>query len=132
MTYKATYFLAVFLLLNLVFFTGLVTAFDEESQKPELETQLARVPAPESPPGSCPRDALELRACINVPGLVRIKIGTSRQCCSLLDGLSEIEVAACLCTNVNFNLLGITISVPLNIPAIINGCDLKPGYFQCP
>uniref|UniRef100_A0A0E0P2N7 Hydrophobic seed protein domain-containing protein n=1 Tax=Oryza rufipogon TaxID=4529 RepID=A0A0E0P2N7_ORYRU len=62
-------------------------------------------PTPASTPStglsSCPRDALKLRVCANVLGLVKAKVGAVapyEPCCSLLDGLVDLDAVVCLCT----------------------------------
>ncbi|BAT06000.1 Os08g0488100, partial [Oryza sativa Japonica Group] len=45
-----------------------------------------------------PRDALKLRVCANVLGLVKAKVGAVapyEPCCSLLDGLVDLEAVVC-------------------------------------
>ncbi|XP_044369427.1 cortical cell-delineating protein-like [Triticum aestivum] len=48
--------------------------------------------------GSCPRDMLKVKACVNVLGLLKVNVNQPRDehCCSLLDGLAGLDAALCL------------------------------------
>lgn len=91
-----------------------------------------------SGPGSavrCPRDALKLGVCANVLGLIRVSIGAppTLPCCSLLRGLADLEAAACLCTAITGNILGINLNVPVSLSLILNNCGRNPpNGFICP
>ncbi|KAK9072835.1 hypothetical protein SSX86_009270 [Deinandra increscens subsp. villosa] len=97
---------------------------------------------PPSPPGSplgptslsCPRDALKLGVCADVLGLVNAVVGTpeSSKCCALLEGLVDLEVAACLCTAIKANVLGINLNVPISLSLLVSACEktVPPG-FKC-
>ncbi|KOM32597.1 hypothetical protein LR48_Vigan01g215300 [Vigna angularis] len=98
MASKACSSLAIFLTLNLIFFS-LVSACGSYSC-PGPSPKPKPTPSP-SPSGSCPRDALKLGVCANVlNGLVNATLGQPpvTPCCSLLDGLVDLEAAVCLCT----------------------------------
>ena len=96
-------------------------------------------PRPPTPPpsgdhGSCPRDALKLGVCANVLGLVKAKIGSPpyQPCCSLLDGLVDLEAAVCLCTAIKGNILGINLNLPIDLSLILNYCGKTvPTGFKC-
>ncbi|KAJ0806011.1 putative bifunctional inhibitor/plant lipid transfer protein/seed storage helical [Helianthus annuus] len=83
---------------------------------------------------SCPRDALKLGVCADVLGLVNVVVGTpeSSKCCALLQGLVDLEVAACLCTAIKANILGINLNVPISLSLLVNACGktIPPG-FKC-
>ncbi|PON92987.1 HMW glutenin [Trema orientale] len=83
---------------------------------------------------SCPRDALKLGVCAKVlHGAVGAVVGSpDTPCCSLLDGLVDLEAAVCLCTAIKANILGININIPISLSLLINTCgkDL-PSDFQC-
>ncbi|PPD76783.1 hypothetical protein GOBAR_DD26288 [Gossypium barbadense] len=91
-------------------------------------------PSP-SAKGKCPRDALKLGVCANVLGLVNVTIGSPpvQPCCSLLQGLADLEAAVCLCTAIKANVLGINLNVPVSLSLLLNVCSRKvPSGFQCP
>ncbi|CAN6294348.1 unnamed protein product [Urochloa humidicola] len=98
-------------------------------------------PAPKPPTpsghhnhGSCPRDALKLGVCANVLGLVKAKVGSPpyQPCCSLLDGLVDLEAAVCLCTAIKANILGINLNLPIDLSLILNNCGKGcPSDFHC-
>ncbi|KAL3373486.1 hypothetical protein AABB24_005463, partial [Solanum stoloniferum] len=68
----------------------------------------------------CPRDALKLGVCANILNLVNVVVGSppTLPCCSLIQGLANLEVAACLCTAIRANILGINLNVPLTLSLI--------------
>ncbi|KAL6906428.1 hypothetical protein ACP4OV_004029 [Aristida adscensionis] len=101
-------------------------------------------PSPVTPPpppsgggngGSCPINALKLEVCADVLALLRIKIGVpdDEQCCPLLQGLVDLDAAACLCLAIRANILGIVLDLPLDLSLLLNYChkDRVPG-FTCP
>uniref|UniRef100_A0A3Q7HT35 Bifunctional inhibitor/plant lipid transfer protein/seed storage helical domain-containing protein n=1 Tax=Solanum lycopersicum TaxID=4081 RepID=A0A3Q7HT35_SOLLC len=98
--------LALFVLVNLLFFT-LVSAC-----------------------GTCPG------VCANVLGnLLGVVLGNppKKPCCSLIEGLVDLEAALCLCTAIKANILGINLNVPLSLSLLLNVCGKKaPSGFQCP
>jgi len=85
--------------------------------------------------GKCPRDALKLGVCANVLGnLLNIVIGTPPKtpCCSLINGLADLEAAVCLCTAIRANVLGIHLDIPLSLSLLLNYCGKNVPYgFQC-
>ncbi|KAG6418802.1 hypothetical protein SASPL_121007 [Salvia splendens] len=111
--------LALFLSLNLLFFT-LATSWTPPSPKPSA---------------SCPRDALKLGICAGLLGsLLNLTIGTppTTPCCSLIEGLVDLEAAVCLCTAIRANVLGINLNVPLSLSLILNVCNQNvPKDFVC-
>ncbi|XP_057810808.1 14 kDa proline-rich protein DC2.15-like [Salvia miltiorrhiza] len=117
--------LALFLLLNLIFFS-LATAWTPPSPKPKPEP---------SNGDSCPRDALKLGICADLlGGLLNVTIGTPPKtpCCSLIDGLVDLEAAVCLCTAIKASILGINLNVPLSLSLLLNVCSKKvPKDFVC-
>ncbi|BAF27171.1 cortical cell-delineating protein [Oryza sativa Japonica Group] len=84
---------------------------------------------------SCPRDALKLHVCANVLGLVKAKVGAVspyEPCCSLLDGLVDLDAAVCLCTAIKANVLGIKLNLPIDLSLILNNCGkICPSDYQC-
>ncbi|CAN1748109.1 Lipid transfer protein EARLI 1 [Linum perenne] len=86
--------------------------------------------------GKCPIDVLKLGICADVlASLLKLKIGNPpvKPCCSLINGLVDLEAAVCICTAIKANLLGINLNVPLSLSLLLNVCDKKvPSGFQCP
>nr|GMC47090.1 14 kDa proline-rich protein DC2.15-like [Ipomoea batatas] len=83
---------------------------------------------PKMPPVNpyCPRDTLKLGVCANLlGGLVSIELGhaPTSPCCTLLAGLADLEVAACLCTALKANVLGINLEVPVALSALVSACQ---------
>jgi hypothetical protein len=53
-------------------------------------------------------------------------------CCSLLDGLVDLDAAVCLCTAVKANVLGIKLDLPVDLSLILNNCGkICPSDFKC-
>ncbi|KAJ9549918.1 hypothetical protein OSB04_022461 [Centaurea solstitialis] len=122
--------LALFLALNLLFFaiaSGCNTCPTPTPNPPS--------PKPKPSSGTCPRDALKLGVCANVLGnLLGLVVGNPpvKPCCSLLEGLVDLEAAVCLCTAIKANILGINLNVPLSLSLLLNVCSKKvPKDFQC-
>ncbi|KAK4746001.1 hypothetical protein SAY87_012313 [Trapa incisa] len=118
--------MALFLALNLLFFSlGSGCNYCPEP-KPHPK------PAPKA---SCPRDALKLGVCTNVlNGPVNAVIGNPPDlpCCSVLEGLLDLEVAVCLCTAIKANILGINLNIPISLSLLLNTCGKQlPSDFQC-
>lgn len=124
---------ALFLCLNLLFFalaSGCNTCVQPKTPNPN------RIPNPFSSRGSsCPRDALKLGVCAKVlNGPVNAVIGTppDMPCCSVLEGLLDLEAAVCLCTAIKANILGINLNIPISLSLLINTCGKNvPSDFQC-
>ncbi|XP_047939922.1 putative lipid-binding protein AIR1 [Salvia hispanica] len=115
---KTTTPLALFMLLNLLFFT-----LSSASTPLTLHTD------------TCPIDTLKLGICANLlGGLIGAIIGTPpvKPCCSLIDGLVDLEAAVCLCTALKADILGIHLDVPISLSLLLNACSKKvPSGFQC-
>ncbi|KAI3813048.1 hypothetical protein L1987_17762 [Smallanthus sonchifolius] len=118
--------LALFLALNLLFFALASGCNSCPSPKPK--------PKPPST-ATCPRDALKLGVCANVLGnLLGLVVGDPpvKPCCSLLEGLVDLEAAVCLCTAIKANILGINLNVPLSLSLLLNVCTKQvPKDFVC-
>ncbi|KAL8266476.1 hypothetical protein R6Q59_003820 [Mikania micrantha] len=122
--------LALFLALNLLFFalaSGCTTCGCTTCPGP--------TPKPKPTTGTCPRDALKLGVCANVLGsLLNLVVGDPpvKPCCSLLEGLVDLEAAVCLCTAIKANILGINLNVPLSLSLLLNVCSKNvPKDFVC-
>lgn len=108
---------ALFLSLNLLFFP-LATAHGHHHHKH----------------ASCPKDTLKLGVCADLLGLVNVVVGSppTLPCCSLINGLADLEAAVCLCTAIKANVLGINLDVPVSLNLLLNVCGKKtPSGFQC-
>nr|GLL45018.1 14 kDa proline-rich protein DC2.15-like [Ipomoea trifida] len=85
--------------------------------------------------GKCPKDAQKLGVCANVLGnLLGLVFGNPpmEPCCSLIEGLVDLEAADCLCTAIKANILGINLNVPLCLSLLLNVCGKDvPSGFQC-
>ncbi|XP_065858888.1 14 kDa proline-rich protein DC2.15-like [Euphorbia lathyris] len=120
----------LFLFINLAFFT-LVNS---------CNTCVHPKPFPNLNPNptakqSCPRDALKLGVCAKIlNGTVGTVIGNppDHPCCSVLQGLVDLEAAICLCTAIRANILGININIPISLSLLINTCGKQlPSDFIC-
>ncbi|CAN1748107.1 Lipid transfer protein EARLI 1 [Linum perenne] len=127
MASKTNSTLALFLALNLLFFS-MVSACGWGWPTPKPKPTPTRG-------GKCPIDVLKLGVCADVLGsLLKLKIGNPpvKPCCSLINGLVDLEAAVCLCAAIKANLLGINLNVPLCLGLLLNVCDKKvPSGFQC-
>ncbi|GMJ06141.1 hypothetical protein like AT4G12490 [Hibiscus trionum] len=143
MASKRTASLALFFALNIIFFS-LVTACGscpspkpKHKHKPKPRPKPTPTPTPSPSAGDkCPRDALKLGVCADLlGGLLNLTLGTPpvEPCCSLIQGLANLEAAVCLCTAIKANILGINLNVPLSLSLLLNVCskEVPPG-FQCP
>ncbi|KAK7331151.1 hypothetical protein VNO77_25368 [Canavalia gladiata] len=115
---------AILLCLNLLSFTMVNS------------TYIPVVPVPAEPyqKDTCPIDALKLGVCAKVLNLVNVKIGSppTLPCCTLIQGLVDLDAAACLCIALKANLLGINLNVPVSLSIILENCGKKNNGFQCP
>ncbi|OAY60001.1 lipid transfer protein EARLI 1 [Manihot esculenta] len=130
MASKSTASLALFFALNLLFFS-LVSACGGGCPSPKPKP----TPTPSPPKGKCPNDALKLGVCAKVLGdLLNVTIGKPpvEPCCSLIQGLVDLEAAVCLCTAIKANVLGINLNIPVSLSLLLNVCGKKaPSDFQC-
>ncbi|RLM42321.1 cortical cell-delineating protein-like [Panicum miliaceum] len=122
--------LGLFVALNLIVFAaGYV-------QEPPTPTTPKTDAHGQWPAGLCPVDALKLDVCASLlGGLIKISLPEDREsCCQLLDGLADINAAACLCTVLKANILGIPLRVPIDISLGLNQCGRtnSPRGFTCP
>ncbi|KAL3647287.1 hypothetical protein CASFOL_008255 [Castilleja foliolosa] len=121
---------SLFLLFNLVFFT-MVSSTDTPCP-PKTPTT---TPSPISKPKKCPKDTLKLGVCANLLNdLVHLVVGAPPKtpCCTLIQGLADLEAAVCLCTAIKAKVLGIKLNVPVSLSLLLNYCGKKvPSGFQC-
>jgi len=121
--------LVLFLAMNLVLL-GVASAHSPYGATSTTSTQTT---TPRSP-GGCSLDLLKLGVCADVLGLIKAQVGTppALPCCSLLQGLVDLEAAVCLCTAIKANVLGIQLNLPINLSLILNYCGKSvPSGFQC-
>ncbi|XP_058106603.1 14 kDa proline-rich protein DC2.15-like isoform X3 [Magnolia sinica] len=143
MASKSSASAALFLSFNVLFF-----AFVSANDRPCLCTRCYCNPTPNPRPrptpnpnpspsggrGRCPRDALKLGICANLLGLVNVVVGSppTLPCCSLIQGLANLEAAVCLCTAIRANILGLILNIPVSLSLILNDCGRRvPNGFQC-
>ncbi|TQE12746.1 14 kDa proline-rich protein DC2.15-like [Malus sylvestris] len=136
MASKTTSSLALFLALNLFFFALVSSCGTCPNPNPKPRPKPNPTPKPSPSTGtSCPRDTLKLGVCANVlNGLLNITIGKPpvEPCCSLIQGLADLEAAVCLCTAIKANILGINLNIPISLSLLLNVCGNKvPKGFQC-
>ncbi|KAL4352788.1 hypothetical protein GQ457_06G033130 [Hibiscus cannabinus] len=127
MASKRSASMALFFALNILFFSLGNACNSCPSTNPNP------TPSP-SARGRCPRDALKLGVCANVLNLVNATVGSPpvQPCCSLLQGLVDLEAAVCLCTAIRANILGINLNVPISLSLLLNVCSRNvPTGFQC-
>ncbi|KAK4260407.1 hypothetical protein QN277_003524 [Acacia crassicarpa] len=137
----------VLCLINLLFLTVVTSTYvpcpppphHYESPKPSTPSSPSTKP-PSSPSSSggnqpsCPTDALKLGVCADVLGLINVQLGNPPKtpCCSLIQGLADLEAAVCLCTALKANVLGINLNIPIDLSLILNYCGKGvPKGFQC-
>ncbi|CAI9771541.1 unnamed protein product [Fraxinus pennsylvanica] len=127
--------IALFLVLNLLFFTLTSACGTCPGPKPRPNPNPNPNPSPSPGKATCPRDALKLGVCANLlGGLIGVTIGTPPKtpCCTLIEGLADLEAAVCLCTAIKANILGINLNVPLSLSLLLNVCSKKvPSGFIC-
>nr|CAB3447439.1 unnamed protein product [Digitaria exilis] len=116
--------------LILVLSTATTTACGGGCPTPTPPTPTPPSPSP-STKGKCPKNALKLAACANVAGLVSAEVGHP-PAEPILGGLADLEAAACLCTAIKANVLGITLDIPVKLSLIVNYCGKNlPSGFIC-
>ncbi|CAN1332078.1 Putative lipid-binding protein At4g00165 [Linum perenne] len=94
-----------------------------------------------SPPSSsgekkCPTNVLKFGVCGSWLGLVYEVVGSkpSKECCTVIKGIVDLEAAMCLCYAVKANVLGmVKIDIPIAVSMLVNSCggNIPQGY-KCP
>ncbi|KAK7330739.1 hypothetical protein VNO77_24938 [Canavalia gladiata] len=146
MATKASSSVALFLALNLLFF-ALVSACGKSpgpnpNPNPKPIGRANPSSGGSSPSGGsnnsgtkCPRDVLKLALCTNVlNGLLNLTLGQPPKapCCSLFNGLIDLEASVCLCTALKADILGIVLNIPISLNLLLNTCSKKvPRDFKC-
>lgn len=122
--------IALLFLFNVIFFT--IASSTSVPCPPPPSKSYHKKPSPSSPyhKPTC-KDALKLKVCANVLDLVMVSLPPTSKCCSLINGLVDLEAAVCLCTALKANLLGINLNVPISLSLVLNHCGKKvPSSFQ--
>lgn len=126
--------LALFLSINLLFFVLASGCYTCSHPKPNPNSFPYPNPSPATNKG-CPRDALKLGVCAKLlNGPIGAVVGSppDHPCCSVLEGLIDLEVAVCLCTAIKANILGINLNIPISLSLLLNSCEkTPPSDFQC-
>ncbi|KAI3711024.1 hypothetical protein L2E82_40826 [Cichorium intybus] len=134
---------AFLLTFNLLFFTLVTSTHTRKGCPPPPKPPTPppcppppKTPTPSHPPkATCPKDTLKLGVCANLlKDLVHVVVGTPPKtpCCTLIEGLADLEAAVCLCTAIKANVLGIHLNVPVSLSLLLNYCGKKvPSGFQC-
>ncbi|KAI3841957.1 hypothetical protein MKX03_032630 [Papaver bracteatum] len=108
------------------------TATPPPTQAP---TPPATTPAPMEK-AMCPVDAIKLGGCVDVlGGTLGIVIGGSakEKCCPLLEGITDLDAALCLCTTIKAKVLNVSIVLPIALQVLIQDCGKHPPpEFTCP
>ncbi|XP_021280686.1 putative lipid-binding protein At4g00165 [Herrania umbratica] len=119
--------------LNILFFT--CVSSHKVVPCPPPPKSLPSPPSVPKNPAKCPKDTLKFGVCGSWLGLIHEVVGTppSKECCTLIAGLADLEAALCLCTAIKANLLGvIKVKIPVAVTLLINACGKKvPEGFVC-
>ncbi|CAJ2664068.1 14 kDa proline-rich protein DC2.15-like [Trifolium pratense] len=126
---------ATILALNLLFFTMVTSNYVPcPPPPPKGHSHGHSYPVPSSNYPTCPRDTIKFGVCADVLGLINVELGKPPKtpCCSLIDGLANLEAAVCLCTALKANVLGINLNLPINLSLVLNYCGKGvPKGFVC-
>ncbi|KAI3468933.1 hypothetical protein Pfo_025596 [Paulownia fortunei] len=126
---------ALLLLFNILFFTMVSSTSVPCPPTPKTPSGGGGGHGHKPSKGKCPKDTLKLGVCANLLNdLVRLVVGTPPKtpCCTLIEGLADLEAAVCLCTAIKANVLGINLNVPVSLSLLLNYCGKKvPSGFQC-
>uniref|UniRef100_J3M090 Bifunctional inhibitor/plant lipid transfer protein/seed storage helical domain-containing protein n=1 Tax=Oryza brachyantha TaxID=4533 RepID=J3M090_ORYBR len=133
--------LVLLLGINLLFFTT-ANACGCACGKCPTPTPPALPPPPPPPTptptpsshGKCPVNTLKFGACADVLGAISGEVGQvpAEPCCSLIDGLADLEAAVCLCTALKANVLGIVVNIPVKLSLLVNYCGkCVPSGYTC-
>ncbi|XP_039025621.1 putative lipid-binding protein AIR1 [Hibiscus syriacus] len=82
--------------------------------------------------GTC--NPLNLGVYLVVLGLVNVELGDVpiKPCCSLIQGLADLEAAVCLCTTVKARVLGININLPISLSLVFSTfAAFNSAILQC-
>ncbi|KAG4990928.1 hypothetical protein AAZX31_09G080300 [Glycine max] len=98
-----------------------------------VSSQISTPPPMPSQNGTCPINVLRLGVCANVLNLVNVTLGSppTLPCCTLIQGLADVDVGVCLCTALRANLLGINLNLPISLTLLLNTCRGNIPNIQC-
>ncbi|RYR12159.1 hypothetical protein Ahy_B04g069700 [Arachis hypogaea] len=127
---------AILFSLNLLFSATMASLFPLQPPPPEApppNTPPPNAPPPNTPP-SCPLNTLQLGACAGVLNMFIGPRPIPAQCCTLLDGLVDLDAALCFCDVIRVDYLPIIhVDVPVALSLLLDACDRNaPENFQCP
>lgn len=136
--------LSTILIFSLLLCSALAAPCDQPKTKPAPAVpkrkpaipKIIRPPSESSPAAQssyCPKDTVKFGVCTDILGIGSV-IGSpvSKKCCALLSGLTNDEAAACLCTAIKANVVGINLDVPVSLSLLISSCKKTvPTGYQC-
>ncbi|KAK4425469.1 Lipid transfer protein EARLI 1 [Sesamum alatum] len=130
---------ALLLLFNLLFFTMVTSTSVPCPPTPKIPTPTP-TPTPSHGHGhkhskaKCPKDtsSWEFVQTCSTTWCTSSWEPTQDPCCTLIEGLADLEAAVCLCTAIKASVLGINLNVPVSLSLLLNYCGKKaPSGFQC-
>ncbi|KAJ9555212.1 hypothetical protein OSB04_009826 [Centaurea solstitialis] len=84
---------------------------------------------------TCPSTGLKFGVCAgflsNILGGIVVGSPPTIPCCNLLLGLVEFEAAACLCTAIKANVLGVNLDIPASFSVVFNSCGKEASGYKC-
>ncbi|CAN1333442.1 14 kDa proline-rich protein DC2.15 [Linum perenne] len=135
MASRATTSAALFIALNVLFFTLVSSTYCPPPQTSPSKGHKHHSHKHPSKPLKCPKDTLKLGVCANLLNdLVHLVVGTpaTTPCCSFLGNLMDLEAAVCLCTALKADVLGMNLNVPIAMSLLLNVCGkTAPEGFMC-
>ncbi|KAK4801907.1 hypothetical protein SAY86_000110 [Trapa natans] len=126
----------LFISFNLLILLSFVSSSYIPSSQTPCPPKTPKIPGHSQPAvPTCHYDTLKFGVCANLlNGLIHVVVGTPPKtpCCSLLSGLADLEAAACLCTAIKANILGLNLDLPLSLSLLLNYCGKQVPYgFKC-
>ncbi|XP_017984490.1 PREDICTED: putative lipid-binding protein AIR1B [Theobroma cacao] len=133
MASKVTASTALFLSFNLLFLAFSVSSHNVDDPS---NNDATINPHDSSSGGKSTCKPLNLGVCANLlNGLVKVELGDvpTKPCCSLIQGLADLEAAVCLCTAIKANVLGIIkLDLPISLSVLLNNCGREVASdYQC-
>ncbi|KAI0499788.1 hypothetical protein KFK09_017996 [Dendrobium nobile] len=125
---------ALLLTINLLFFSMVSSCSTCPTPNPPIPPSPTAPCSTPPPAAKCPRNVVKLGACADALGLINLNLGKPPKvpCCTLLQGLADLEAAVCLCTVLKANVLGIHLNLPIKLSLLLDYCGKGvPSGFQC-